>query len=157
MPQPILSCDPYNDYRGRDSENSRLMADYVYAQRRAKSHRSRLGYGIATHFAEVIRQNARRDEYRPLESKFRESAEAWRRETRILSSVQAKIYNTHYQRIIGMGPAALPFIFSELRARGGYWYWALECITGDNPAAESDRISHAKAAWLEYAVQRGYI
>lgn len=88
---------------------------------------------------------------------FREVASLWRQETRILSSIQAKIFNPHYQRIIGMGPAALSFIFTELKERGGYWYWALECITGENPAHQAESISLAKAAWLEYAVARGYL
>ncbi len=92
-----------------------------------------------------------------LGKEFHELAGKWRSETRILSSVSAKIFNPHYQRIIGMGRPALPFIFAELRDRGGFWYWALECICGENPAAESETLPDAKRVWLEYARRHGYL
>ena len=41
-----------------------------------------------------------------------------------------------YQQIIGMGQAALPFIFNELRTEPRYWFWALESITCENPISE---------------------
>jgi len=56
-----------------------------------------------------------------------------------------------------MGHAALPFIFSELRDRGGQWYWALECICRENPAADAKTLPEAKHLWLEYADKHGYL
>jgi hypothetical protein len=93
----------------------------------------------------------------PITSKFRVLADAWRRETRTLSSVQAKIFNLHYQRIMAMGPAVLPLIFEELKARGGHWHWALECITGDNPAEQAPNMIDVKQVWLSYGIEHGYI
>jgi hypothetical protein len=92
-----------------------------------------------------------------VEQVFKTLVEQWRKETSVLSSVQAKIFNANYQRIMTLGRQVLPLIFRELRDRGGQWYWALECITGDNPAAGAQNISEAKRAWLTYAVQRGYL
>ena len=87
--------------------------------------------------------------------KFKRLVEAWR--TRILSSVQAKIFHPHYQSIMAMGPAALSYIFAELRERGGQWHWALECITGDNPAETASNVAETRDAWLTYAFEHGYI
>jgi len=88
---------------------------------------------------------------------FHELVSRWRKETRILSSIQAKIFNRNYQRIVGMGPSVLPLIFSELAERGGQWYWALECITGDNPALGMTSVPEVKKAWLDYALQRNFL
>jgi hypothetical protein len=103
------------------------------------------------------RQRSRTESSEDLNSEFRKYADSWRNETGILSSIQAKIFNHNYQRIIGMGSSALPMIFEELNERGGYWYWALECITRDNPAQLSPSLAAAKTAWLDYARIHGYL
>jgi hypothetical protein len=56
-----------------------------------------------------------------------------------------------------MGKPVLPLIFRELKERGGYWYWALECITGLNPAASAASIEEATRTWLEFAASAHYI
>ena len=43
-----------------------------------------------------------------------------------------------YQKIIGMGPAVVPLILSELEKEPDHWFWALEAITDENPVSESD-------------------
>ena len=43
-----------------------------------------------------------------------------------------------YQKIIGMGPAVVPLILSELETEPDHWFWALEAITDENPVSESD-------------------
>jgi len=48
-------------------------------------------------------------------------------------------------------------IFTDLRDNGGLWYWALECITGDNPATNATTLDEQKRAWLEYATAKGYL
>jgi hypothetical protein len=88
---------------------------------------------------------------------FRRHADQWWKETRVLSSIQAKIFNPNYQRIIGMGEAALPFIFADLNERGGQWYWALECITGENPALEAGSLPEARLLWLDWAREHKYL
>lgn len=92
-----------------------------------------------------------------MERQFRTLASRWRDETRVLSSIQAKVFNGNYQRIMAMGAPVLPLIFHDLRDHGGQWYWALECITGDNPAVGAETVQQAKDAWLAYAVERGYL
>jgi hypothetical protein len=92
-----------------------------------------------------------------LSSEFKTYADRWWKETRILSSIQAKIFNQNYQRIIGMGRQVLPLIFADLKRRGGQWYWALECITGENPAAAATTLDEARKQWLDYGIEKGHL
>ena len=92
-----------------------------------------------------------------LREEFEKYAAAWRKETRVLSSIQAKIFNPNYQKIIGMGPSVLPYVLADLRDNGGQWYWALECIAHDNPAAGAASITEAKQLWLNYGNANGLI
>ena len=92
-----------------------------------------------------------------IEHQFRALFSQWRSETRVLSSIQSKVFNSNYQRIMAMGKAVLPLIFDDLMNNGGQWYWALECITGDNPAIHAESTREAKEAWLAYAAEHGYL
>lgn len=64
-----------------------------------------------------------------------------------------------YQRIIGMGPAALPLILDSLRREPEHWYWALEAITGENPVPPEDRGDIQKTAdlWVAWGREQGLI
>lgn len=162
MPQRTISCEAR--MYDRNSVRAVRESDYEFARtrsRRKSGHRLERGYDVASHFAEAIKARRRGEgvslEDATLEQEFRQHARRWWQETRILSSIQAKIFNQHYQRIIGMGRAVLPLIFSELRDRGGQWYWALECILGDNPAASAETLPEAKCLWLEYARKHNYL
>jgi hypothetical protein len=149
----------------RNQSHSFREGDYEFARshsRRKNGHRLVRGYDVASHFAEIIKARRKDDsaiplEHAPLEQAFRYHANKWWQETRVLSSIQAKIFNQHDQRIIGMGQAALPLIFSELQDRGGQWYWALECIIGENPAMRAETLPEAKRIWLEYAREHDYL
>ena len=163
MPQHMLSCEK-RKYERNPARTFR-EGDYEFARtrtRRKNGHRLVRGYDVASHFAEAIK-GRRRDKGTGrladslTEREFRQLAGRWWQETRILSSIQAKIFNQHYQRIIGMGRRVLPLIFSDLRDRGGQWYWALECITGENPAAAARTLPEAKRIWLEYARKHNYL
>jgi hypothetical protein len=94
-----------------------------------------------------------------VEALFAELAEQWHRETDLLSSLTQKAIHPTYQRIIGLGPAALPLIFRELEAKGGHWYWALRAITGDDPTLPEDagKIAGMREAWLDYGREWGYL
>jgi len=90
---------------------------------------------------------------------FRYLADLWSAETSFLSDLTAVFMHPAYQRIIGMGKAALPHIFTELRDRSGHWFWALRAITGDDPVApeSAGNIRAMREAWLIYGKRRGYI
>jgi hypothetical protein len=84
---------------------------------------------------------------------------SWKKDVRLLSSMTDKCMHPAYQRIIGMGKEALPFIFSELQRESDYWFWALKSITGVDPVPQEDRGSLKKmsAIWLEWAEENHYL
>ncbi len=93
----------------------------------------------------------------PLETTFKQSVEQWRSETAAMSSVTARAMHPSYQRIIGLGPAAIPMILRELRSRPDHWFWALNAITGEQPIAEGATFSDAVATWLAWGGERGFV
>lgn len=90
---------------------------------------------------------------------FTELANTWRRETAAMSSVASMAMHPAYQRIIGMGAAALPLIFRQLSRQPGHWFWALAAITGENPVPpeEAGDVRRMTERWLEFARKRGYL
>src|SRR5262249_43794422 len=80
-------------------------------------------------------------------------ARGWKKETGFLSSMEEKSMPSAYQRIIGMGEAAVPFILEDLSENGpADWFWALSVITDDNPITE-DVAGDMRAmteAWLQW-------
>lgn len=90
---------------------------------------------------------------------FEQLAKEWYEDTGGLSNPREIAMHHSYQKIIGLGPKALPFIFEALRDRGGYWYWALGAITRTNPVPR-DEFGNGKAMkkrWLDYAQEHGYL
>jgi hypothetical protein len=85
-------------------------------------------------------------------------AREWKEATSFTSSATAMAMHPAYQQIIGMGHAALPFIFQELRREPDHWFWALKAITGEDPVTEVDRgkLPAMTIAWLNWAQQHGY-
>jgi len=92
-----------------------------------------------------------------LETLFQEHAERWKADTEYYSSVTKMILHPSYRRIMGMGPAALPFILRELRERPDHWLVALNAITGIDPVPEKNTFDEAVGAWLAWGVQQGYL
>jgi len=90
-----------------------------------------------------------------LRARFDELAAQWRRETSTISVMSAIVMHPAYQMIIGMGPQVVPWIIEELRARSGFWFWALTAITQEDPARDIRRSSEARGAWLDWAGARG--
>jgi hypothetical protein len=92
-----------------------------------------------------------------LESRFRELAEQWKKETRFCSSTTKLVDHPAYQAIIQLGKAVIPLILEELRAEPRHWFPALQAITGENPVAPEDRgvVRKMTTAWLEWGRSRG--
>ena len=92
------------------------------------------------------------------EASFAKLSESWRKETAMLSSLTKKVIHPAYQRIIGMGPAAIPLILKEMKLRPGHWFWALDAITqGENPASECETLSDATKAWIAWGEAKGIL
>lgn len=48
------------------------------------------------------------------QERFDRLAEAWKKDTFLLSKISVKVMHSAYQKIIGMGPAAVPFLLKDL-------------------------------------------
>jgi hypothetical protein len=100
-----------------------------------------------------------RDEQRRAASErsFHDLARRWREDTETMSSIEDMALHPAYQRIIGMGPAALPLILRELERAPDHWFWALRAITGADPVEPEQRgdIKRMAAVWLAWARREG--
>lgn len=83
----------------------------------------------------------------------------WKERSKYMSNTMQMAMLRPYQRIIGLGPAALPHIFAELQRDNGFWFWALEAITGDDPVPPDDKgnVRRMVDAWLAWGQANGFI
>lgn len=90
---------------------------------------------------------------------FGQLASEWQRETAHLSSPTAISEHHAYQKIIGMGEDAIPWILRDLEETRSQWFWALRSIAGESPVKPEDRgdIEAMTAAWLDWGKRRRYI
>ena len=91
-----------------------------------------------------------------LELEFRALAAQWHRETDHLSNATRKAMHPAYQQIIGKGERIVPYVLRDLESVGGYWFWALNAITGQDAAVGSDSYDGAVHAWLEWGSRHNY-
>lgn len=94
-----------------------------------------------------------------LRGQFRQLARWWKRDTEYQSSPTRIAMHPAYQRIIGMGRDALPFILKDLEATQAPWFWALQAITGEEPVPEEDRghIDRMTRAWLRWGMRKNLV
>jgi hypothetical protein len=96
------------------------------------------------------------DEFRAqqLEEQFETLRAQWRAECGISSSTTKIILAPSYQRIIGMGRAAVPLIMRHLEKgdQPAFWSWALQSITGAKPFRDEDKgkVKVLAQAWLAW-------
>ncbi len=86
-------------------------------------------------------------------------AERWIAEARFVSSLSDMVAHPAYQRIIGMGRDALPFLLRQLETGPQHWFPALEAITGINPvrAEDNGRVQRMAQAWVAWGREQGHI
>lgn len=99
-----------------------------------------------------------RNQNKTVPERFARLSERWKLETINMSSISQLILHDAYQQIIGMGSAALPYIFQSLSHEPRYWFPALEAITGENPVDPIDigDVRVMRNAWLQWAVDHGF-
>ncbi len=88
--------------------------------------------------------------------KFYRLAEQWYNETGMISMIHKKAMHPAYQRIIGMGKEALPFIFNELKKGRAHWLWALSAIIDGDAAKPENTLEEAVRAWINWGEANGY-
>ena len=84
--------------------------------------------------------------------KFNSLVATWCQEVRFTSSLTQMVLHPKYQRIIGMGFTAVPFLLGELERKPDHWFWALHAITGADPVKPEDRgkLRKMAEAWLKW-------
>ncbi len=90
---------------------------------------------------------------------FHRLAEIVHEECTHLSSVREVVLHPAYQKIVGMGPSALPLILGELKHKPGHWFWALRAITQEDPVLPDHQGAIAEMAqdWLNWARKKGWL
>ena len=127
---------------------------------------SSTGLSDAASIVERSRQAAERhwnetitSERAGLRRQFHQLTRWWKRDTEYQSSPTRIAMHPGYQRVIGMGRDALPFILKDLKATQAPWFWALQAITGEDPVPPEDRgyIDRMTRAWLRWGMRKNLV
>ncbi len=91
--------------------------------------------------------------------RFADLAARWREQTADLSRLELMVSDPNYLGIVAIGERAVPFILADLRDNGGYWFPALEAITGEAPETQEEGATRKglRTAWLRWGAERGLI
>ena len=89
------------------------------------------------------------------QAKFDDLVEGWYMERGATSSTTEIVLCPSYQKIIAMGPKAIPLIFRQLKKEGDdpdMWFWALELLTNADPVTDDMKGDYAimAQAWLDW-------
>lgn len=93
------------------------------------------------------------------EAEFNALAEQWYRETLHCSGYLEVVLHPAYQRIIGLGKDAIPFILRELQDEPLEWFWALRALTGEDPTTPemAGKRDEMAKAWLVWGKENRFI
>jgi hypothetical protein len=91
--------------------------------------------------------------------RFRQLAAQWSEETSHVSSVTRATAHPNYLAIINLGWDVVPLMLQDLQNDKGFWYPALNAITGIRPfdpkdAGNSRRMTQA---WMNWGRKKGLI
>lgn len=91
--------------------------------------------------------------------RFRRLADEWKEQARFLSNTAQMAMLRPYQRIIGMGWDAVPFLLEELQREPRQWFWALEAITEADPVPPeaAGKVRPMAQAWIEWGKEQGIL
>jgi hypothetical protein len=81
---------------------------------------------------------------------FEHLRDAWYAKSARMGVLRDMVILPEYQRIIGLGRPALPWIIDSMRKEPHHWSWALTAITGENPAAGSMTLKEAADRWIAW-------
>jgi hypothetical protein len=92
-------------------------------------------------------------------TRFQHYVEEWREQTRFMSSSDGLVSNINYQKIVGLGWPVVPFLLRDLRESKGFWFVALQTITGITPFDSRDAGNSKRmvAAWLAWGSKKQLI
>jgi hypothetical protein len=95
----------------------------------------------------------------PVEARFRELANEWSSEVSNVSSVGVLTSHPKYQEIVRLGWGVVPFLLADLQQDRGFWFTALNEITGIRPFDPSDagKTKRMTEAWVNWGKRKGII
>jgi hypothetical protein len=128
-------------------------------EKTVRQQAARNGQDVGTFVVQAVTDELSKNECCAKE-RFEKLAASWKTKTKFLSNVTTKILNADYQKIIGMGKDAIPFILNDLADNGpNDWYWALTAITDVNPIKPemAGNMIAMTEAWLQWGTQAGYL
>ena len=101
----------------------------------------------------------RADQRTNLRQRFDRYADEWRAQTVHTSVLARRIMHPSYQKIIGLGRGALPFILDRLSSQPDHWFWALRSISDEDPVMPEDvgRFDAMRDAWIKWGRDRGLV
>ena len=136
-------------------EVSHLAHNYTIVHRN-RMHHTAPANAYAYYADRVTARVDRRAESR---RRFETYAEEWMTRTAHLSVLSKRVMHPSYQRIIGLGSAALPLILNQLLSQPDHWFWALRSISGEDPVRPEDvgKFDAMRDAWVEWGRNRGLI
>jgi hypothetical protein len=109
-----------------------------------------VGQSAVLPFAETVS-----DVRETLEQRFSRLRNEWQTETSHVSSLHKIVMHPAYQRIIGMGPSAVPMMLRDMKKSPEHWLWALNAITEQDPAPEGANFEQAVQAWIKWGEKKG--
>lgn len=91
--------------------------------------------------------------------RFQRHLAQWKEQSGYLSNTAQMAMLRPYQQIIGMGASAVPLILEGLQREPDQWFWALECITEENPVPPEDagRVRAMAHAWIRWGIDQGLV
>jgi hypothetical protein len=113
--------------------------------------------GLAPEAGAIDERNGK-DRAVQIERKFMRLRDEWKAQRGHEPSTMKSVLLPAYQKIIGMGPAAVPLLLRELESNLDNWFWALMAITEEDPVPESKRGDGAATAqaWLKWGKDHGF-
>jgi hypothetical protein len=94
-----------------------------------------------------------------VEERFRRLSEQWSQDIRLTSSTTRAIANPKYQAIIKLGWTVVPLMLRDLQNGSGYWYPALNAITGIRPfdRRAAGNTNKMTKAWLDWGRKKNLV
>ena len=151
-----LHCDHGSNWFPPADDVSNLARNYA-TMLPSRAHGAAAGNAYVPDAA--ARFAARADRRTELRRRFERYADEWRARTAHLSVLSQRVMHPSYQRIIGLGPEALPLIIERLVVQPDHWFWALSSISGEDPARPEDagRFDAMRKAWIDWGRKRGLL
>ena len=101
----------------------------------------------------------RAPEVNTVEARFRTLAKEWSRDVSNVSSVGVLTSHPKYKQIVRLGWDVVPFLLVDLQSNRGFWFTALNEITGIRPFDSSDAGNSRRMteAWIKWGRRKGII